>query len=163
LELPPGGNGRSGREWVSAFATVVKRARNSNAAPAAAGALLSSALGALGQRMQNGSHADRSGAAVNGTPPSRAARAAVAALALIDGAQRAAASATTSGAATPTRQPGAVQHARGSPSPETRRVLRMDDEGSGKGPGSGGKGSGVSIAEDAEEEAQPRTPQPAVT
>ena len=172
LELPPGGNGRSGREWVSAFATGVKRARANSAAPAAAGALLSSALGALGQRMNGGgSHAERNNAAAaNGTTPSRATRAAAAALALLDaGAQRATASATASGAATPT-----PQLARGSPgpgergaSPDARRVLRMDDASEGSDQTGGGhvsatgnKGSGNSIAEEEQDE-PPRTPAPA--
>ena len=130
LELPPGGNGRSGREWVSAFATVVKRGRAGAAAPAAAGALLSSALGAIGQRMNGGSHADR-----NGATPSRANRAAAAALALLDaGAQR---SGAVSGTATPQR---AVT------TPDARRVLRLGDDEAGGSAATKSKGSADSLA-----------------
>jgi hypothetical protein len=130
LELPPGGNGRSGREWVSAFATVVKRGRAGAAAPAAAGALLSSALGAIGQRMNGGSHADR-----NGATPSRANRAATAALALLDaGAQR---SGAVSGTATPQRLPT---------TPDARRVLRLGDDEPGGSAATKSKGSADSLA-----------------
>ena len=127
LELPPGGNGRSGREWVSAFATVVKRGRAGAAAPAAAGALLSSALGAIGQRMNGGSQADR-----NGATPSCAA---AAALALLDaGAQR---SGAVSGTATPQRLPA---------TPDARRVLRLGDDEPGGSAAHKSKGSADSLA-----------------
>jgi hypothetical protein len=87
LELPPGGNGRSGREWISAFRTVLRRTKASAPTPGgAASALLSGALQALGLGAggsggaAGGSPSTTSGSAA---PPSRAAAAAAAALAFM--------------------------------------------------------------------------------
>jgi len=96
LELPPGGNGRSGREWVQAFSTVLRRER---AGAGAAGSNIGSQLigaarqvvGAaqLGGRPGSNMEEGDSGRLVLGggvTPGrSRAARAAEAALTLLDG------------------------------------------------------------------------------
>jgi hypothetical protein len=86
LELPPGGNGRSAREWVSAVNTALRRSKAVAPTPGgAAGALLSGVSSVLQAFRQGGGGSSAAGGSpstVSGSaaPPSRAAAAAAVAL-----------------------------------------------------------------------------------
>jgi hypothetical protein len=88
LELPPGGNGRSAQEWAAAIATLLRREA---AGPKAPGVLQGALTGVVGL-LHGSAHPHPPPAAVPASgsariqpTPSRASRAAAAALQLLDG------------------------------------------------------------------------------
>ena len=124
FECPPGGNGRSGREWVAAIATLVKREHEKPGLAQGGAAMLTGALNvasaALRAVSRNGEQAT----------PSRGARAASAAKALMSGShgQR---SGSDSGVGTPRQGHSPLASRRGSPVPQ-RLLARVLSDAAGE-------------------------------